>query len=161
MPEPGAHRAPAGHPHGLHALREIGAALGMHVDADPTPTPRSSSDSRSSRRPWTSCDTVGFPMDRDAAEAWPHFRGWRVNYEALAYALAYRIDAVPAPWSGPRRWPAEAMPVRRPSNRAQRGATPPAKAGKDRTEGHSRGEQAWLMPCRGEPAGAGQWCGTF
>ena len=50
---------------------------------------------------------VGFPVEREAAEAWPHFRGWRVNYEALAYALAYRTDQVPAPWSGPRRWGAD------------------------------------------------------
>jgi hypothetical protein len=26
-----------------------------------------------------------------------------VNYEAIAYRLASAIDAVPAPWSGPRR----------------------------------------------------------
>ncbi|WP_327308242.1 hypothetical protein OG730_36345 [Streptomyces sp. NBC_01298] len=45
----------------------------------------------------------GVTMARDPEQAWPHFRGWRVNYEAVAYALAYRIDAVPAPWSGPRR----------------------------------------------------------
>ncbi|WP_327351298.1 hypothetical protein [Streptomyces sp. NBC_01304] len=43
------------------------------------------------------------PMERGPEEAWPHFRGWRVNYEAIVYALALRIDAVPAPWSGPRR----------------------------------------------------------
>ena len=42
-------------------------------------------------------------MSRPADEAWAHFRGWRVNYEAVAYALAYRLDAPPAPWSGPRR----------------------------------------------------------
>jgi len=45
----------------------------------------------------------GFPMERTPQEAWPHFRGWRVNYETLAYRLAYDIEAVPAPWSGPRR----------------------------------------------------------
>ena len=40
---------------------------------------------------------------RTAEEAWPHFRGWRVNYEAASYKLAYALDAVPARWSGPRR----------------------------------------------------------
>ena len=45
----------------------------------------------------------GFPMERPPEEAWPHFKGWRVNYETLAYRLAYTIEAVPAPWSGPRR----------------------------------------------------------
>jgi hypothetical protein len=46
---------------------------------------------------------VDFPIERDPAEAWPHFVGWRLNYEQAAYALAFAVDAVPAPWSGPRR----------------------------------------------------------
>jgi hypothetical protein len=45
---------------------------------------------------------VDFPIERDPAEAWPHFVGWRVNYERAAYALAEKVDAVPALWSGPR-----------------------------------------------------------
>ena len=46
---------------------------------------------------------VGFPMERTADESWRHFAGWRVNYESIAYRLASSINAVPAPWSGPRR----------------------------------------------------------
>ena len=46
---------------------------------------------------------VDFPIERDPAEAWPDFVGWRVNYEQAAYAVAYAVDAVPALWSGPRR----------------------------------------------------------
>ena len=46
---------------------------------------------------------VGFQTERDPAEAWPDFVGWRVNYEPAAFAIAYAIDAVPALWSGPRR----------------------------------------------------------
>lgn len=45
----------------------------------------------------------GYEFERTPEEAWPDFQGWRVNYESVAYALAYRIDAVPARWSGPRR----------------------------------------------------------
>jgi hypothetical protein len=45
---------------------------------------------------------VGFPMEVSREEAWRHFRGWRVNYEAAAYLLADRLVAVPAPWSGER-----------------------------------------------------------
>ena len=48
-------------------------------------------------------EAVGFPMERSREEAWRHFRGWRVNYEAAAYLLADRLVAVPAPWSGERR----------------------------------------------------------
>jgi putative NAD(P)-binding protein len=46
---------------------------------------------------------VGFPIERDPAEAWPDFVGWRVNYEPAAYAVAAAVYAVPALWSGPRR----------------------------------------------------------
>ena len=46
---------------------------------------------------------VGFPLERDPADAWPEFVGWRVNYEQAAYALAFAVDAVPALWSGSRR----------------------------------------------------------
>jgi hypothetical protein len=52
---------------------------------------------------------VGFETERDPAEAWPDFVGWRVNYERAAYAIAYAIDAAPALWSGPRRH--EAAPI--------------------------------------------------
>jgi hypothetical protein len=46
---------------------------------------------------------VDFPIERDPADAWPDFVGWRVNYEQAAYAIAAAVDAVPAMWSGPRR----------------------------------------------------------
>ena len=46
---------------------------------------------------------VDFPIERDPADAWPDFVGWRVNYEQAAYAVAFAIDAVPAMWSGRRR----------------------------------------------------------
>ena len=57
---------------------------------------------------------VGFVIERDPAEAWTDFVGWRINYEQAAYAVAYAIDAVPAKWSGPRRRPTEAIPPFRP-----------------------------------------------
>jgi hypothetical protein len=46
---------------------------------------------------------VDFPVDRPLEDAWVDFSGWRVNYEAAAYALALATDAPPALWSGPRR----------------------------------------------------------
>ena len=45
---------------------------------------------------------VDFPMERSPEEAWPHFRGWRVNYEAVVYEIMDRIVAPPGPWSGER-----------------------------------------------------------
>jgi len=56
-------------------------------------------------------------VERTAAQAWPHFRGWRVNYEDAAYGLAKHIDAVPARWSGPRRRQEQPIPPVRPVNR--------------------------------------------
>lgn len=46
---------------------------------------------------------VDFPIERPLEEAWKDFSGWRVNYEAAAYALAWFAEAPPAMWSGPRR----------------------------------------------------------
>ena len=56
---------------------------------------------------------VNFPIERDPAEAWPQFVGWRVNYERAAYAIAATVDVVPPLWSGPRRHPtAPILPLR-------------------------------------------------
>jgi hypothetical protein len=60
---------------------------------------------------------VDMTIERTALEAWPHFRGWRVNYEDAAYGLAMHIDAVPALWSGDRRRPETPIPPVRPVNR--------------------------------------------
>jgi hypothetical protein len=48
---------------------------------------------------------VEFPIEREPEEAWTEFVGWRVNYEKAAYAIAFAVHAVRAPWSGPRRHP--------------------------------------------------------
>ena len=62
---------------------------------------------------------VDFPIERDPADAWPDFVGWRVNYEPTAYTMAYALDLVPAIWSGPRRRPTPPVtPFRPPPGRA-------------------------------------------
>jgi hypothetical protein len=61
---------------------------------------------------------VDFPIERNPADAWPDFVGWRVNYEQAAYAVATAVDAVPAMWSGPRRDRVAAIaPLRPPPGR--------------------------------------------
>jgi hypothetical protein len=67
---------------------------------------------------------VDFPIEVRPEEAWPHFVGWRVNYERAAYAIAEAVDAVPALWSGPRRIPDPPIPPYRP----QEGLVPAADA---------------------------------
>ena len=61
--------------------------------------------------------SVDFPLERSNEDAWADFVGWRVNYEAAAYAIAQVIDAPPALWSGPRRHPLPPMPPLRPPTR--------------------------------------------
>ena len=79
-------------------------------------------------------EELDFPIERDPEDAWPDFVGWRVNYEQAAYAIAFKIDAVPALWSGPRRRegptahpadPAAPRPrERRPESRSRRSTSP-------------------------------------
>jgi hypothetical protein len=70
---------------------------------------------------------VNFPLERPIEEAWLDFVGWRVNYEAAAYALAWAIDAPPALWSGPRRNEIETIaPLRPPTLRAGKPPLNPA-----------------------------------
>src|SRR4051794_9574929 len=57
---------------------------------------------------------VDFPVERQPEQAWPHFVGWRVNYERAAYAVAFAVSAPPALWSGPRRSDATPIPPLRP-----------------------------------------------
>jgi len=69
---------------------------------------------------------VDFPLERSSEEAWLDFVGWRVNYEAAAYAIARAIDAPPAMWSGPRRHPIPVIPPLRPAT--LRAGQPPLRA---------------------------------
>ena len=57
--------------------------------------------------------TALFPVYRAsrAEEAWPHFRGWRVNYDQVLIELCDLVVAPPAKWSSDRK-PAEAVRVR-------------------------------------------------
>ena len=88
---------------GYVALRDLAETLGITVDPDPDPADpiqlsRAEFDDAVER-----LRSVGWKLERDQDEAWKHFHGWRVNYEAAAYGLALRLDAPPALWSGPRR----------------------------------------------------------
>jgi hypothetical protein len=102
---------------GFTALRQIGVAVAVPVDFDPDPDQPIALSYDEFVVGVQRLEEVGFPIERTAEEAWPHFRGWRVNYESIAYALAWQMDAVPALWSGPRRWPGEPMPPQRPPSR--------------------------------------------
>lgn len=87
---------------GFECLRTLARSSEIEYDNDPKPTdPIQLSFSEF----MTGVDrivSVGFPIERDLQEAWKHFKGWRVNYESIAYTMAEMIDAVPAQWSGSR-----------------------------------------------------------
>ncbi|MBV9379772.1 MAG: hypothetical protein JOY82_19135 [Streptosporangiaceae bacterium] len=72
---------------------------------------------------------VSFPIERDPADAWPDFAGWRVNYERAAYAVAAAVDAPPALWSGPRGYPVTPIPPFRPPSGGQPSDGRPPAAG--------------------------------
>ena len=87
---------------GYTALRRISDALGWSYEPDPLPDDPILLTPGEFERAVRLLQEVGFATEREPDEAWAHFRGWRVNYEDLAYRWAARVMAPPAPWSGPR-----------------------------------------------------------
>jgi hypothetical protein len=103
---------------GYVCMRRIADTLSIAYDADPRPDAPLSLTFEQFVEGVAHLERAGFPMERSAEEAWPHFRGWRVNYEAVAYALADRVLAPPALWSGERRHlPGPPIPPWRPPHR--------------------------------------------
>ncbi len=48
-------------------------------------------------------EAAEFPIEYNADDAWEMFSKLRKRYEFPAYAICAKLDAPPAPWSGPRR----------------------------------------------------------
>src|SRR6266545_2521367 len=88
---------------GFRCLRQLATTLGIPYEEDPRPDSGIALSRQEYDQGIARLQQVGFPMTRTPDEAWPHFKGWRVNYESIAYRLAWAIDAIPAAWSGPRR----------------------------------------------------------
>lgn len=102
---------------GFTCLRKLTRTLRIPVEDDPRPDDPAQLSWEEFLRGWERITSVGFPVERTAEDAWPHFRGWRINYEAAAYKLAAGLDAVPARWSGPRRHGRGPFEPRRLTNR--------------------------------------------
>ncbi|HKT04715.1 MAG TPA: hypothetical protein VJT31_34810 [Rugosimonospora sp.] len=83
-------------------LRDIARVTGIPFDTDPMPDETGLLTFAEYADAVEHLRDAGFLMQRDAAESWPHFRGWRVNYEAAAHGIAAHLDLPPALWSGPR-----------------------------------------------------------
>ena len=102
---------------GFTALRSSADSVGLEADEDPDPD-------GSLQLTYDECGegvariaSTTNALERSAEQDWPDFRGWRVNYEGVAYALAERLDAVPGPWTGPRRTGDAPIAPVRPANR--------------------------------------------
>ncbi len=114
---------------GFTCLRDIALATGVPFDPDPAPEdpitlPESEFDEAVAR-----LVAAGFTTSRPAEEAWAHFRGWRVNYEAVGYAVASKLNAPPATWTGPRRLvPGDDLMPARPADRRPAGVPPGPRA---------------------------------
>ena len=103
---------------GFNCLRDIADAVHIPFDEDPFPSDPIELTYEEFKGALAQLEDVGFPMERTPEEAWPHFKGWRVNYESVSYALADYVVAPPGPWSGPREHlPGLAIIPQRPANR--------------------------------------------
>jgi hypothetical protein len=107
---------------GFVALEQIARTLRLPVPDDPDPDGEISVQPAEFAAAVAMLREIGYPVERSDEQAWPHFRGWRANYDGPALALARQLDAPPALWSGPRRWPSVPTPPRRPAARVPREA---------------------------------------
>ncbi|MFG1954451.1 hypothetical protein [Micromonospora sp. NPDC048830] len=111
---------------GFTALRDIARLVRVPFDPDPRPDGPLQLTFEEYAEAVAHVQRAGFVLERSAEESWPHFRGWRVNYESIAYELARSLDAVPALWTGGRDFPGGPVAPRRPT---------------DRRPGHPRGDR--------------------
>ena len=114
---------------GFTGLRTIADALSIRYDDDPRPDAGIALSHEEYRRGVDRLTEIGFPMERSPEEAWPHFKGWRVNYEQVALEIGERVVATPGPWAGPRVSIGDTViPTKRPVDR-----TPDQPEGTDYT----------------------------
>jgi hypothetical protein len=128
---------------GFTALRQIASTMRLPVEEDPDPDEPISITYEQFASAVEMLRSVNYPIEVSTEEAWPNFRGWRVNYEAVAYALAHAVDAPPAMWSGTRRWPFVPISPSRPVTRRASDARPqaPSQDGSARRDQRARQEQ--------------------
>ncbi len=109
------------------ALRDVARVVRLPFDPDPLPDTPIRLTYEEFADAVKRIEEAGYLVERPAEEAWPHFRGWRVNYEEIGYALARKLDAVPAPWTGDRDWPSVPMTPSRPVDRRPENRSAPAE----------------------------------
>jgi hypothetical protein len=113
---------------GFVALNQIARTMRLPVVDDPDPDTEISIDYDQFTSAVDMLRGLNYPIERTTAQAWPHFRGWRANYDAVALRLAKALDAPPALWSGDRRWPATPIAPLRPPSRLPKGTALPEQS---------------------------------
>jgi hypothetical protein len=99
---------------GFTCFGQVARAMGFDIPEEADPSGRISLSYQDFLDAIARMRQVDFPIEREPADAWPDFVGWRINYEQAAYAVAAAVEAVPALWSGPRRHGDPAIPPIRP-----------------------------------------------
>ena len=136
---------------GYITMRKLARSNGLAVSIDPHPDDPLGLTREEFDEAMDHMRRAGWEFEREADEAWPHIRGWRVNYEAAAYAMANFLDLPPALWSGtrPGHRPPPQLPVRPPHREPgdPGEADPTHSVGQSQTVGERRGNGR-----RGRPA---------
>jgi hypothetical protein len=83
---------------GINCLRSMARALRIPYDDDPLPTASMRLARHEFDEGFRRLESVNFPVERTADDAWRNFQGWRVNYEPIVDALTMIIVPPPAPW---------------------------------------------------------------
>jgi hypothetical protein len=134
---------------GYITMRKLARGAGIPVNEDPRPndplvlTRQEFDDAVEHMR------DAGWQFERSADDAWPHFHGWRVNYEAAAYGLACFLDLPPALWSGDR--PQHRSPPQLPTRPPHREPGDPDEADPSHSAGPTRAGRA--VRRAGQPGG--------
>lgn len=104
-------------------LRDLARSEGIGFDPDPDPDSPIALSFEEFAAAAHFLSELGYPAERSIEDAWPHFRGWRVNYESIVYELAKRLDSPAALWSGDRHGSTRHLEPERPVNRQPGGRT--------------------------------------
>jgi hypothetical protein len=102
---------------GYVTMHQIAMTLGLRVVTDPHPDDPIQLTRAEFDEAIAHMDKAGWVFERKPEDAWPHFRGWRVNYEQSAYGIAAQLDLPRALWSGPRARFGKAIAPARPPHR--------------------------------------------
>ncbi|CAN5678576.1 hypothetical protein BH10ACT3_BH10ACT3_17940 [soil metagenome] len=83
---------------GTIALRDIADYFRFPYDPDPAPSDPISLTRVQFDAACRYLRSSGLPLVEDLDQAWIDFAGWRVNYDSIIEAAAWRFDAPPNPW---------------------------------------------------------------